>query len=270
METPRIQMNNYNKSGLYTLFNHGPSYFRLNICLLVMLVCIAQPVHARKPPTLVLNNAFAPPYTNATHDGFLDIIVSEALRRLGVNLKLIKLPPERALINVNAGLDDGELSRIAGLEKLYPNLMRVPEKLLDFEFAAFSKDPNIPADWGSIRQYSVGHIRGWKFYEHHMKGAGVMLTATSPRQLFQLLDRDRIKIALYARWMGQAQLRQMGIRGVYQLKPILAKREMFIYLNKRHARLVPRIDQALKDLKQEGFYKRIAEEKLFPYAKGPL
>ena len=58
---------------------------------------------------------------------------------LGVELRLVKLPAERGLINANAGIEDGDLARITGLEKQYPNLVRVPEKLVDLDFTAFSK-----------------------------------------------------------------------------------------------------------------------------------
>lgn len=37
-----------------------------------------------------------------------------------VKLRLVKLPAERALLNANAGIEDGDLARIAGLETHIP------------------------------------------------------------------------------------------------------------------------------------------------------
>ncbi len=222
---------------------------------------------AAEPRVLVLNNANEPPYTTEARDGFMDIVATEAFRRVGVELRLVKLPPERGLINANAGVEDGELARIGGLEKQYPNLIRVPEKLADLAFAAFGKDAAIPGKWDAIRPRTVGYIKGWKIYEQQMAGAPRVTTADDAEQLFRLLELDRIEIALYEHWMGLALAKQQGIKAVRPLQPALATREMFIYLHKRHADLVPPLAAALRALKQEGFYERIQRERLAPYSR---
>jgi polar amino acid transport system substrate-binding protein len=230
------------------------------------LLGLALPVVAGEP-TLVLNDTNEPPFTTEAGDGFLDIVAREAFRRAGVQLKLVKLPAERALLDANAGIGDGELTRIAGLEKQYPNLVRVPEKLVDWDFTAFSKNRAIPSDWAAIRHHAIGHINGWKIYEQNMAGAGAMITVDDPEQLFRLLALDRIEVALYSRWMGLALIQRQGMKDVHALEPPLATREMFIYLHKKYAALVPKIASALRALKAEGFYDRAYREKLLPYAK---
>ena len=237
----------------------------LLVSLFLSVLLAAFPVHADTRQTLRLNDTNEAPLTTPQHDGFLDIIAAEAFRRAGVKLQLIKLPAERALINANAGIEDGDLVRIKGLEKLYPNLIRVPEKLIDWEFVAYSKNSEISANWQAIRQHTVGHVTGWKIYEKLTHGAAQIVPTKTPRQLFQLLERDRIEIALYARWMGQALIKQLGFKDIHQLDPVLESREMFIYLHKQHAELVPRIAKALRDLKHEGFYARTRNKTLAPY-----
>ncbi|MEK7735246.1 MAG: transporter substrate-binding domain-containing protein [Pseudomonadota bacterium] len=219
---------------------------------------------AAERPVLVLNDVNEPPYTTPDGNGFLDVIAREAFRRAGVDLKLVKLPAERGLINANAGIEDGDLVRIAGLEKQYPNLIRVPEKLTDWVFVAFSKDRTIPANWTAIRQRAVGHVKGWKIYERAVNGAERVTTVDDPEQLFRLLELGRIEVALYERWLGLALARKLGLKDVRPLSPPLARREMFIYLHKRHAALVPKIAEALRALKREGFYERAYREKLKP------
>jgi len=237
--------------------------------VLLLLMC-SIPVQAdisaaALPLTLRLNDTNEPPLTTAQHDGFLDIIATETFARVGIKLKLIKLPAERALLNANAGIDDGELTRIAGLEKLYPNLVRVPEKLIDWEFTAFAKTTAIPANWQDIRRHVVGHITGWKIYEQQLGGDSHVVSTANPAQLFQLLDRNHIEVALYARWMGQAFIQKMGLKGIHRLSPNLSRRQMYIYLNKRYTRVIPKITASLQALKREGFYERIRQEKLAQY-----
>lgn len=244
-------------------FRWRPITFSTSI--VILLLSIGVNVYANPGHVLRINDTNAPPLTTPEQDGFLNIVASEAFRRAGVKLELIKLPAERALINANAGIEDGELTRIAGLEKLYPNLIRVPEKLIDWEFVAYSKNPDLQSRWPAIRQHTIGHITGWKIYEKHVRGATQVVPTTTPTQLFHLLERDRIEVALYARWMGQALIQKLDIKNIHQLEPVLASREMFIYLHKHHAKLVPKIAKALRELKQEGFYARTREQKLSPY-----
>jgi polar amino acid transport system substrate-binding protein len=232
---------------------------------LAALLCVLPVAFAAEKPVLELNDTNDPPFTTEDRNGFLDVVAGEVFRRVGVELRLVKLPAERGLINANAGVLDGDLTRIAGLDKQYPNLVRVPEKLVDWEFTAFSKDASIPSSWTAIRQHSVGHIKGWKIYEQNLTGAERVVTADDPEQLFRLLELNRIEVALYMRWMGLALIRQQGLKDVHVLAPPLATREMFIYLNKRHADLVPRLADALRVMKRDGFYERATRDKLLPY-----
>ncbi len=223
---------------------------------------LSSPAFSAEMPVLVLNNTNEPPYTTPDGNGFLDLVVREAFRRAGVQLRLVRLPAERALINVDAGLEDGDLTRIVGLEQNYPNLVRVPEKLIDWEFAAFSQNSALPARWNVLRAVPVGHIRGWKIYEKQLEGAPHVISSDDAAQMFRLLQLGRIDAALYERWMGMSLVRRQAIQNVHLLDPNLARREMYIYLNKRHAALVPRIAEALRAIKAEGLYDRLYKEKV--------
>lgn len=218
-------------------------------------------------PVLRLNDAYSAPFTTPEHDGFLDIVAGRIFAEAGVRLELVRLPAERALKNANAGIDDGDLARIAGLEKVYPNLVRVPEKLLDIEFVAFGKNRHQAVSWSVLRKQTAGYLIGWKIYENKLKGSKSVLAASNANQLFELLERDRIDVALYARFMGQARLKQLGYNDIYQLRPTLASRQMFIYLHKRHAALVPKLTRALRSMKRSGRYQRELDKMLRQYSQ---
>ena len=213
-------------------------------------------------PVLVLNNPTETPFTTEAGDGLLDVVVGEAFRRAGLRLTLVKLPAERGLISANAGNEDGDLSRIAGLEKAYPNLVRVPEKIFDMQFVAFTRSTRLhKADWRTLEPLSVGHIKGWKIFEQNLTPKTQSITVDGPEQLMDMLGRGRIEVALYERWMGLAVARKLGLAGVRVAEPALAEREMFIYLHKRHAAHVVAIANALRAIKQEGMYTRVCREK---------
>jgi len=226
------------------------------------LVCIASSSHASNETTLILNDPTEAPYTTVAGDGFFDKIAGEAFRRAGLHLKLVKLPPERGLMNANNGIEDGDLSRIAGLEKKYPNLVRIPEKLIDMDFVAFSrKSTPVKATWASLEPFPVGYIKGWKIFETNLLPSANFITADDPEQLFTTLYKDRIDIALYDRWMGMELARKLHIEDVHVVEPPLTVREMFIYLNKKHASKIPAIVAALRAIKAEGTYAKVCREK---------
>lgn len=213
--------------------------------------------------TLVLNDTNGAPFTTLAHDGFLDAVVGKAFTMAGVQLKLVRTPAERGLLNANEGIDDGELTRIKGIDQVYNNLIRVPEKVVDWDFVAFSKNPNIQLrDWQSLKPYSIGHIRGWKILETNTAGFPYVESVRNSDVLFSMLEKDRIEIALFSRWIGKGILKDKKLKGIYVLEPALASREMFIYLNKKHAALVPKIADALKEIKASGEYERLFKEKV--------
>jgi len=231
--------------------------------LLLALQCNATA--AAELPTLVLNSASAPPFATDSGDGFLDIIIGEAFRRAGLGLKIVRLSGERGLKNANDGLEDGELARIGGMEKMYPNLVPVPGKVVDYHFVAFTRHAKLNnASWETLEPLSVGFLRGWKIYERSLKPGTKTTVVDTPEQLFSILDKDRIDVALYERSLGMALIEKMGIKNLHVVEPALTELEMFIYLHKKHADKVPAVASALHDLKAEGFYERACVKTFTP------
>jgi polar amino acid transport system substrate-binding protein len=189
----------------------------------------------------------------------LQDLSQEAFRRIGIEFKLVSLPSERSLHSANLGEVDGEGLRVAGLASQYPNLIQVPERYVGISFVAFAKDATIRLDhgWESLRPYSVAFINGWKMFEANAMTARVVNKVDKPEQLFQMLDGGRIDLALYTRADGVAMVRSLGLTSIAPLSPALKDVDMYLYLNKRHEALVPRIVQALKEMKADGTYHRI-------------
>lgn len=241
-----------------------PSLTR-RVSLLLMLVAslggTISHAHAADIPTLVLNDANSAPFTTENRTGLVDIVATEAFRRAGLKLKLIRLPAERALINANAGIEDGEVSRVSGIEKAYPNLVPVPEKLVDHHFVAFTRDVSLQhTSWTSLQPYSVGYIRGYKIVEKNIPPGTQTLAANDAEQLMTMLDKGRVDIAIYRRWEGEVLAQKMGIRNLRILEPSLAETGIYIYLHKKHLDKVPLIAAALRDIRAEGLFARTCRE----------
>lgn len=211
----------------------------------------------------VLNTADVAPLVTIDHAGLCDRIMAEAFKRLGLELEIVNLPSERALINANEGLDDGNFARVEGLEKLYPNLIRVDEEITTFEFVAFTAGAAFSsAGWKSLKPYDIGIVTGWKILEHNITDVKSLTKVRNEKILFGLLAAGRVEAVVYDRMQGRIVLKQLGLRDITELEPPLAVRSMYAYLNKRHADLVPRLEQVLRELKQDGTFRKITEDAL--------
>lgn len=214
---------------------------------------------------LVLNTGVREPYTTAARDGFVDQVVAETFRRIGIKAEvMVYEASERALVNANQGIDDGTALRIRGLEATYPNLVRIPEKLMDNDFVAYTLGkPFATGGWDSLKGREVGYILGWKIFEQNLGGDFQVTKVKDADQLFSLLKLGRAEIILYERWQGLSKARGAGI-AVQVLEPPLARTEMFMYLHKRHAALVDRAAAALAEMKRDGTYARLEAATLKP------
>jgi polar amino acid transport system substrate-binding protein len=209
-------------------------------------------------PPLVLNSADGPPFSKPDATGIIDRVLQEAFWRLGIEISIIAVPAERALLNADQGKDDGTFTRIAGMSKKYPGLLQVPEKVVDFEFVAFSRNIDVAVTgWESLQPYDVAIITGWKILEENIKNTKSLHKVRNEMILFDLLARDRVDIVVYSRLGGEATIKELGLAGIKVLEPPFASREMFLYLNTKHADLVAPVSESLKSMKKDGAYQGI-------------
>jgi len=226
------------------------------------------PVQAQPLEELTMNTAAKPPLSNEFNTGFIDLLAIEAMARINVKLNITQLPAERSLQDANNGIHDGELLRVEGLEQTYTNLIPVPEKLMDLEFMAFSRTVNrIDGGWAGLKPYSVAFMNGWKLLEMNVPTSAEITKVNSHSQLFNLLDINRVDIVIYERWGGLNLIQDLNIPNVHPISPPLAIKSMHMYLNKKHRLLIPKLDQALKDIKADGTYKKLYNKTLAKFQK---
>lgn len=216
---------------------------------------------------LRLTSGVGAPYFQPDKKGFLDLLIAEVFRRIGVEAVAVQYiaSSERAMMNANSGIDDGIAMRILGLEKTYPNLIRVEEKVVDNDFVAYATQARFATTgFDTLRGHEVAYIHGWKVFEAGVPADLPVTKAKDAEQLFSLLQNQRTDLILFERWQGNHILRERGIQA-HMLRPPLVSTEMFMYLHKKHAPLVDPAARALRAMKADGSYQRIAAQALPNY-----
>ncbi|QJB56133.1 transporter substrate-binding domain-containing protein [Pseudodesulfovibrio sp. zrk46] len=228
------------------------------IIALVLLI----PAMGNAAETIRVNTSIKPPFSTEDETGFFDVLLKELAKRMDVDFQLVRQPPERALVSINNGASDMELPRIAGLEKRYKNLVMVPEKVIDYNFVAFSRTKMCLRSWDALSKLRVGYLIGWKIFEKNVPDGTSITKLNRPDLMFDMLDMGRIDIGLYERHAGWHMIRDHGHDSIKECDPPLAVRPMYIYLHKSQEGLAPLIASQLKAMKSDGTYKKIMDATL--------
>jgi len=244
------------------------------ICLSILFSLAFVPNASADQP-IVLSTSFGMPYVSeGDKDGFLTLLAEDIFKRIGLEVQIEILPAERSIMNANNGIEDGELNRVSGLEKIYPNLIMVPEPFISVDFVGFTKPRNhIPlanrnrstpdVSWRSLEPYIVGIIRGWKIYEKNVTGVAKRIDVRNINLLLTLLKNNRVDIVMATRVTGLYNSHKNDI-AVSVIEPPFVTRNNYMYLNKRHAHLVPKLAAALAEAKKDGTYDRLYNRILRP------
>ncbi len=204
------------------------------------------------------------PYATYEQTGIVDRLLIEAFRRANIGLSLRKVPPARAGSLVNSGIEDGCGPRVAEFSDHFPNLVRIEEPVIIFEMMAYTKLPDIEVfKWDDLAGHTVGHVFGAVMLDNKVRThAGTTVKLRNPRQVFQLLQQDRIDIGIAERWTALDLMKKLRLGNVRVLAPPLERRPLYFYVHRDHARLAPRIAEGLRAAKADGTYAKIMGQSL--------
>jgi polar amino acid transport system substrate-binding protein len=210
-----------------------------------------------------------PPLYSPDKKSIVDELIRIAFAKIGREARIVPQPAERSLINANRAINAGDLLRVEGIDEIYPNLVRVPVRLIDFDFVIFTKSAMPPiTGWDDLKPYSVAIIRGWKILERNVRGTAYLTKVEDAEILFRFLESDRADIIIYERLQGLHIIQSLGLSDIQVVEPPLVSRPMFLYLHRNHRPLIPALERALTQLIQDGTYERIKTEALSSHQNG--
>jgi len=186
-------------------------------------------------------------------------VLRRAYDRIGIAVAFIDLPAERSLQKSSEGSLDGEVNRIAGIEKEYPNLIIVPVPVNTVAHAAFTKGHHFTvAGWQSLKPYSIAIRIGTKAIEHGTAGMNVTAFPTDEK-VFLLVAQDRYDVCVSAVVNGLYVIKKHHLKEIQLLSPPLERIHLYHYLHTRHADLVSGIEASLEEMRRKGEIETIRE-----------
>ncbi len=140
--------------------------------------------------------------------------VRTAYSRIGLSPTFVSRPCRRSLIEANAGHFDAEVARIAGINKLYTNLIPASSPTITIEGVIVTKNVTREiSQWEDLYGLYIGIIRG-ELYAEEGTAAYEVEVAQSYSQLLKMLDRDRIEVAVVIRRDFELMMRSSEFLGV--------------------------------------------------------
>ena len=177
-------------------------------------------------------------------------VLREAYKSSSIDIEIKRYPGVRSLWNANEGITDGELFRFEGIDQEYPNLRRVSVPITWSDVMVFTKNIQFSVKgWQSIKPYRIGYQKGVIVIENNTKGMDVDSFRTAENE-FKALDHGRIDIILEDRFLGLSTLKQLNIEGVRILEPPIIRVTLYHYIHKKHQHLVPKLEKALRQMKE--------------------
>lgn len=224
-----------------------------------LLLSITTPLCSAETQ-LHITTGFTSPVSDFYHS-----VLTEADKRLtDIAISFEVLPAERSLMLANQGINDGECCRIpAVITPEYKNLVAINESFFSARFSAFGKEQTTPINrFEDLKPFAVGTVEGWKIAVikvKEVKPAEVHIV-TTPEQLFQMLDQDRLDYGVVGYLSGLHSMSKLKLDSIHAIEPPLIEKPLYLVLHNKHKALIPVFNKVLIDMKHDGTISRIYNE----------
>ncbi len=213
-----------------------------------------MPLPCTGSDTLVLTTIQGSPSSSSDGKGYLDITTTKIFNTLGYDLSIQRLPAARALIDVDTGIADATAVRIEGMEARYRHLLRVPESLSQRQFVAVvAADNYSDISAKNIDQLNVAFISGRMMAAHLSVHARSVTRVDNIKQLYKLLLSKKVDMIITTRTRVLRHIETQGLQQQVRIvKPALAVKPMYMYVNEKHAPLIAQLVEIIRDMKRHG------------------
>ena len=209
---------------------------------------IYEEIFLGKRPTALISGISQ----NETHAIILEVL-KEAYKRIGYDVQFSLLPAKRSLHEANLGKSDGEIARIDGTEKDFPNLIAVSTPVIDFQGMVYTKSVTREIrNWSDLKGLKIGVIRGIRYSTIETKGMDPFF-AEDMTHLFRLLMDGRIEVAVAGLRAGTIEIqRNFRNSDIHTVGQPLYLASMHHFVHKKNKDLVERLNHVLANMAARG------------------
>jgi polar amino acid transport system substrate-binding protein len=226
-----------------------------------ILIVIASLMYAAWLPRAFANEKLVISTQAIISAKICDTVVTEALKKVNIEVEAILLPSKRAFYMSNQGQTDGEMCRMKGFNDTYKNLIRIDPSIFPFDAHVFTIDkrPNIEVNgWDGLKKYAIGIQAGHYYAKNATQGFLSVTPTYNDLSLIRKLDAGIIDVAVMVRPDAIDAINQAGQNNLLQggeiimLEPAIASFPLHFYLHKKNAHLLPMVNKAIKDIVDSG------------------
>jgi polar amino acid transport system substrate-binding protein len=185
-------------------------------------------------------------------------------KKIDVSFELKVFPIKRADLYIDSGKIAGDLGRVIEYGYSFPNLIRVEEPIASFPYYVYSKRYDIKVNgWASLKPYKVVYVSGTTYIKSNLTPIHYNLyPIRNVKQAIKFLSIGRADIYIsnplaIAEFIKSGELNRLGIKA---LEPPISVLCLYTYFHPKHQQIEKRYNQALKQIKKDGTYKRILQQ----------
>ena len=190
------------------------------------------------------------------------LVLQDIYTRAGLKFTVTPMPGARANSSALAGKVDGEVARVQSYADKNPALIRLDTPYYYLTTVAFARaDKKLAIKTrDDLAGLEVGYVRGIVHAEMQTTHLENVTVISAYDRMYEMLQAGRIDVALDTGANGAYMINKLGLT---DLQPVgtLAKHDLFHILHSSRRDLVPRIQTAIKQLRDSRQLKNIVRQR---------
>jgi len=221
---------------------------------LICLFCLVPLANAQDTPTpkcltLVYDDKIGASHTLFAK--FFDVLYERA----GLCHNSRSMTSNRKEQMLRTGEIDGDWLRVEGFAEQYPEAMiAVPQPIFTMPAHFFWLEAsNFDGNPASLKGKRVGHPAGYRWIEWNLpKQEAIAVPLFNENTVWDLLTRGRIEVYVTSNMSADTLLAEAEKAGIAYRHDVWRHIPFFHILHRRHAAIVPKLNQALVDMIESG------------------
>lgn len=182
------------------------------------------------------------------------VVIDEICFTHKLHCNIEMLPAPRAERSMRKGLVNGEIMRVWRYGEDNPEFIRVPTSYYEIKTAFFTrKDSQYKiTSVADIVDLNVGVLTGVKHTQNLGLDPKKVFYSTTTEKMMNLLSKNRVDVVIASYMDGMATINRMHVENLIVQSATIKTQPAYVYIHPNSKKLVPIIDNAIKDLITSG------------------